>query len=288
MQPIFQRVTILGLGLMGGSLGLALRQRGMAREVVGWARRRETAAAAIASGAITRAAGTPDEAVRGAELVVVCTPVFSIPPMVTACAGAMADGAVVTDVGSTKGEIMRAVAGSWPDGRATFVGSHPMAGSERTGLDAARASLYEGAMVAVTPPAAASPEAVECVCRLWKNAGGVVRVMDADTHDRLVARTSHLPHLVAAALVEAVLGATPDAESLSFCGAGFRDTTRVAAGSAEMWHDVIFTNRAAVLATLDHFSEVLGTLREQIASGDEPGVQSFLTRVSEARRVLSK
>ena len=288
MPTAFQRVTILGLGLMGGSLGLALRQRGVAREVVGWARRRETAAAAMAAGAVARVAETPDEAVRGAELVVVGIPVFSIPPIVTACAAAIDDGAVVTDVGSTKGEIMRRLAGSWPDGRATFVGSHPMAGSERTGLDAARAELYEGAMVAVTPSALAGPEAVERVCRLWWNVGGLVRVMDADTHDRLVARTSHLPHLVAAALVDAVLGATPDAESVSFCGAGFRDTTRVAAGSAEMWRDVVFTNRAAVLAALDRFTQALGAVREQIAAGDEPGVQAFLARVCEARRVLSK
>jgi len=274
--------------LMGGSLGLALRQRGVAREVVGWARRRETMAAAMAAGSVARVAETPDEAVRGAELVVVGTPISFIAPIVTACAAAIADGAVVTDVGSTKGEIMRRLAGNWPDGRATFIGSHPMAGSERTGMDAARAALYEGAMVAVTPSASASPEAVERVCRLWWNVGGLVRVMDADAHDRLVARTSHLPHLVAAALVDAVLGAAPDAESVAFCGPGFRDTTRVAAGSAEIWRDVVFTNRAAVLAALDRFTQALGAVRERIASGDEPGVQEFLTRVSEARRVLSK
>ena len=288
MQAAFQRVTILGLGLMGGSLGLALRRRGVAREVIGWARRPETASAALAAGAVTGTAGTPEEAVRGAELVVVGTPISFIAPLVKACAAAVADGAVVTDVGSTKGEIMRGLAGCWPDGRATFVGSHPMAGSERSGLEAARAGLYEGAMVAVTPPAAANPEAVERVCRLWWNVGGSVRVMDPDTHDRLVARTSHLPHLAAAALFEAVLGANPDAESVSFCGSGFRDTTRVAAGSAEMWRDVVFTNRAAVLAALDRFTQALGAVREQIAAGDEPGVQAFLARVCEVRRALSK
>ncbi len=277
-------IAIVGLGLMGGSLAMALKRNGHAGRIVGASRRPEVRAAALAAGAVDVAVASPAEAAEGAAMVVLCAPVMVIPDLAAAIAPRL-HGAVVTDVGSTKGwvlERMRRAIG----GRAEVVGSHPIAGSERQGFDAARADLYEGAVTVVTPDGS-SNDAVGRVEAVWRRAGSRVVRMSAAEHDRRLARTSHVPHL-AAALVAWCAGAGGDepAETACVCGPGFRDTTRVAEGSPEIWHDILVTNRDAIEAELQRFAMALDGVRTRLRRGDFGAARDFLAEAREARRRL--
>ena len=250
-----------------------------------YARRAETRRYALAQGAADEAFDTPAEAVRNADVVVICTPVRSIPALAGECRTSMKAGCVVTDVGSTKEEVVRGMEALFRDGRQHFVGSHPMAGSEKTGMEAARADLYRNAVVAVTPSAASSEQAVRAVMDLWTSVGARAIGLDAKEHDRLVARTSHLPHLVAACLVASV-GRELSGEVRGFCGTGFRDTTRIASGSADLWRDIVETNRAAVLAELQGCSKELQDVIAIIEKGDFEGLRVYLERARAVREKL--
>lgn len=277
-------VAVIGMGLMGGSLGLALRQRGLAR-VRGYARRAETRKAAVAMGAVDEAFETPAEAVRGAGIVVVCTPVLSIPALVHECLPALEPVAVVTDVGSTKAELTNRLVPILAGGRVQFAGSHPMTGSEKTGIGVARADLYEGAVTVVTASAGGGSGA-DTVAAMWKDVGSRVVRLSPEEHDALVARTSHLPHLVASLLVTATAGA--DRENFqALCGPGYRDTTRIAAGSPEMWHDIVKSNRAEILAALRGFQGELAGLIADIEAGNFEAVREQLERGRKVRQALN-
>lgn len=276
-------VAIIGLGLMGGSLGLALRERRLAR-VTGYARRAETAQAAVACGAVDACADTASAAVAEADVAVFCTPVLTIPDLVRECRNAFRPGCAVTDVGSTKAELDGSVQHALAGTGAIFVGSHPMAGSEKSGLEAARADLYEGAVTAVTPGVHATDDAVTRVCDLWSGVGSRVVRLEAAEHDALVARTSHLPHLVAALLVMAA--ARPPAAAGPFCGPGFRDTTRIAGGSPDMWHDIVKTNRAALLAELRAFGSDVERLTGLLEREDYDGIKGLLEEARTRRAGL--
>ncbi|MCE9615944.1 MAG: prephenate dehydrogenase/arogenate dehydrogenase family protein [Lentisphaerae bacterium] len=286
MKP-FERLAIIGLGLMGGSLGLAAKQRRVARRVVGYARRAETRAEALRLGMVDEACAQAAEAVRGADMVVLCVPVLSMPDVARDCRGAFGDGAVVTDVGSTKAELGQAVEAVLAGTGAIFVGSHPIAGSDETGLDAARVDLYEKAVVVVTPAGGARAPGVEAVRVLWEGVGALVELMTPEAHDEVVARTSHLPHLVASALVRTVLGQEADRVA-RFCGSGFRDTTRVAGGSEAIWHDIVKTNRGAVRAELGAFAAELERLRALLADDNFDGIREYLAQARARRRALPK
>ena len=266
-------VAIIGLGLMGGSLGLALRERRVAR-VTGYARRPDTRHLAVEGGFVDACADSPYAAVVEADIAIFCTPVLTIPSLIAECRNAFRAGCVVTDVGSTKDQVQRESAKALAGSRAVFVGSHPMAGSEKSGLDAARADLYNGATVAVTP--GGENAATDRICRLWQAVGARVVRLDAAEHDALVARTSHLPHLVASLLVS-VAGRDVTAAS-PFCGPGFRDTTRVAAGSPELWHDIVKTNRDALLVELRTLDAELGALTAMLEQGDYEGIKTLLAK----------
>lgn len=281
-RPI-DTLAILGLGLMGASLGLAARRRGVATRVVGWARRAETRERAVARGIVDAAEESPAEAVREAQVVVCCLPVLSMADCARNCRDALPAGSVFTDVGSTKAELVDAVSAALRGSRGSFVGSHPIAGSDQTGLEAARETLYEGAVVVVTPPDGRTAPGMEAVVALWRGLGAQVRIMTPAAHDQLIARTSHLPHLAACALTQAVLGgAASDAEVL--CGSGFRDSTRIAAGSEEIWHDIIKTNREAVDAALRGYEAELGRIRGLVARGDFEGLKQYLATARALRR----
>lgn len=277
-------VAIMGMGLMGGSLGLALKRRGEVR-VAGYARRPETRRLALERGAADALYGDPREAVRDADTVVFCAPVETIPALAAECRAALRKGCVVTDVGSTKAELARKMEALLRDGGQHFVGSHPMAGSEKTGMEAARPDLYANAITAVTPTAGSDAGAVRAVVDLWSAVGARVVRLDPAAHDALVARTSHLPHLVAAVLVAAV-GREINADIRNFCGPGFRDTTRVASGSPEMWRDIVATNRAVILAELRRYEKELGRLADLIERGDNDGLADYLERARKVRREL--
>jgi len=284
MPPVlFRHASTLGGGLLGGSLGLALRRRGLAARVTGFVRRADAAARVLAAGAADDATTDLAAAVRGADLVVLCTPVADIGPLARALAPQLTPGAVVTDVGSVKATVIAAAEGPVQAAGARFVGSHPMAGGEKTGVRAARAELFEGAVCLVTPTPATDPAAAEAVRKLWRGVGARVVDLDADTHDALVARTSHLPHALAFALARYVLDPAAPPLQRTLCATGFRDTTRIAAGSPPMWRDILLGNRAHVLAALDGLGAQLAALRAAVAADDAAAVEAFLTEASTLR-----
>ncbi|MBM4155853.1 MAG: prephenate dehydrogenase/arogenate dehydrogenase family protein [Lentisphaerae bacterium] len=283
MKPA-DRIAVLGLGLMGGSLGLALKARGHRGAVAAFARREATRRLALDMGAADEVHDDPAEAVRGAAIVVACAPVLSIPDLIARAAPGLEPGAVVTDVGSTKGWIAGRARAALAGGPAVFVGSHPIAGSERQGMESAYAGLYEGAVTVVTPDGAPA-QAVAAVEGLWTAVGSQVLRMDAGDHDRIIARTSHLPHM-AAALVSLCAGRGGfDGESVSaLCGPGIRDTTRVAEGSPEIWHDIALTNRDAIAGELEAMVDALAEMVRRLRAGDFDGVRRLLAEAREARR----
>jgi prephenate dehydrogenase len=267
------KVALVGCGLIGGSLGLALRARGLT--VIGQDRDPAAAERALALGALD-AVGSG----AGADVAVLAVPVRAIPEQAAALP-ALAPDAVITDVGSTKAAVVRAGEACF-GGR--FVGGHPMAGSERAGPDAADARLFEGRRVILTPSARTDADARARVAELWRLAGATVVEMDAERHDRLLAAVSHLPHAVAYALAASVGGLGAD-ELRGLAGGGFTDTTRIAATPAPMWVDVFLENRARLLETLDAFSVELGALRAAIERGDGAAIAAHIdaARVARAR-----
>ena len=266
----FRTVAIIGVGLLGGSLGLALRQRKLARRVIGVGRRQSSIDRAMAVGAIEE--GTLDirAGVADAELAVLATPVGTMVDLARQAADAMPRGSLMTDVGSTKSRLVRGIEEVAGD-RVRYVGSHPMAGSEKRGVDEASAALFDGALCFVTSTQRTDPRALAAVIELWQALGARVRTVNPGEHDRLVAYTSHLPHVVAAALVNVAMS-----DSLAVAGAGFRDTTRVASGDPRMWADVCLENRERLLEAIGHLENELRTLRGVLAKGDEDELLAWL------------
>lgn len=281
-------IAIMGLGLMGGSLGLALKARGFEGRIAGYARRKETRALALRRGAVDEAFEDPGAAVARAGLVVLCVPILAIPGLAKACAGKLKPGTVVTDVGSTKERLSGLVRSALAGTNAVYVGSHPIAGSEQQGLEAARADLYEGAVVIVTDDGAGERSAVDAVQSFWQGLGGLVRVMPANEHDRTMARTSHLPHVVSSLLAAAVGREELSEDVGRFCGPGFRDTTRTAEGSPAVWRDIVESNGAALAAELDALAVELEAFRRAVREGDFDRVQEMLERGRASRRALMR
>ena len=278
-------IAILGLGLMGASLALALRQRGYAGRLVAFARKETTRREALARGIVDEAHADPDAAVAAASLAVLCAPIRACVELAADVAPALRPGTLVTDVGSTKGWLCRQMAGVLPPG--VFVGSHPIAGSEKQGLEAASADLYENALTVVAAAPDAPAEAVERVTALWRSAGSRTCRMEPEDHDRLLARTSHLPHVAAAALAKAI--GRDSAETVgAFCGTGFYDSTRVASGSIDMWHDILMTNAPAVAEELRAFKLEVERVYDDLQAGRFGDVAQFLERARAARAELLK
>ncbi|MBC8206830.1 MAG: prephenate dehydrogenase/arogenate dehydrogenase family protein [Kiritimatiellaeota bacterium] len=276
-----QRIAIIGMGLMGSSLGLALKKRGADVSIHAYARRAETRARSLALGVADKVFETPAEAVAGADLVVICVPIWSISELAKEILPALKPGAVVTDVGSTKTELIALMDNLFANSEACFVGSHPIAGSEKTGVEAGNPDLYEGRLTVVCSSASVSKTAVADVSNLWKRVGSDVVEMSAAQHDAMLATTSHLPHMVAAALARSV-----GTEKADFCGTGFSDTTRVASGSADMWVDIIDTNRAPLEAELDRFHEELQGLIAILRSGNQGDIRRWLEEAAATRNAI--
>lgn len=282
-----QDIAILGIGLMGASLALGLRKRGFSGRISGYARREETRRQALETGMVDEVFATPAEAVREADIVVICVPIWSIAKLAEEIVPALKPGAVVTDVGSTKSELLKTMEPLFKGSDARFVGSHPIAGSEKTGINAGDADLYEGRLTVVCP-SPDTPEATEqAVVGLWKSAGSEVVEMSPGQHDAMLASTSHLPHMVAAALARSVADGNPARKS-DFCGTGFKDTTRVASGSADMWVDIIDTNRAALEAELDRFHGELQGLIGILRRGNSDDIRKWLEDARADRNEILK
>lgn len=270
---------------MGSSLAMALKKRGIAGKVTGFARRPETRKKALAGKIVDAVCDRLEDAVRDADLVVACAPVSVIPEIITAAAGHLPPRAVVTDVGSVKARIAAAAEKALADNRAEFLGSHPIAGSEQRGLEAARDDLYRGAVVAITPTRRTSRRALRIVSGFWRALGAEVVPVSPAVHDRVLARTSHLPHLIAA-LLAGCAGRERAVEYGKFCGAGFRDTTRIAEGDPELWRDILANNACFLRGELKVFAGKLANLSAILSKGDERQIAKYLRNGRECRRKL--
>jgi prephenate dehydrogenase len=276
------RLAVVGLGLLGGSVVRAARARRTAGEIVGISRNPETLAAARRAGVLDRATSRLEDGLAGADLVVLCAPVGALPGLVRAAWPLLADGAVLTDVGSVKHGVVGAAETCPPRPGVAFVGGHPMAGSERSGYEASSPDLFAGRLTLVTETASTSPEALRRVTRFWEALGSQVRVLTVDVHDRGVALISHLPHLAAYALV-----ATADGEALGLAARGFADTTRIAASAEGLWTDIVRENRSAVLDALADYRGRLARWEALVRAGEWAALEAELARAREVREKLS-
>jgi prephenate dehydrogenase len=273
-------LSIVGVGLLGASVGLAARKRRLARHVLGVGRDPATLERAARRGAIDAACDLP-EAARRSQFVVVCTPVETVAEHVLKIGLHCAAHTHITDVGSTKAAIVRSLDGKLPPGVA-FVGSHPLAGSEKRGSEHAEADLFEGRLTVVTPGPTTPPDAVSRVVTFWEAVGSRVTIMDPEGHDRALALTSHLPHLAAAALA----GILP-AELHELTATGFRDTTRVAAGHPSLWTGIFAQNRAATLDALGRLCAQLEKYRVALENKDWAALDALLTQAKKVRDALA-
>jgi cyclohexadieny/prephenate dehydrogenase len=273
-------LTIVGVGLIGGSIGLAAKRRKVAERVLGTGRRQASLNQALAIGAIDEAFLDLATAVHRAEVAVFCTPVDRIAEQVLDSAPGCAPGTLLTDAGSTKAEMVRRVEGRLPQGVA-FVGSHPLAGSERRGAEHADADLFQDRLTIVTRTPATDPAALERISAFWRALGSRVQVMDPEAHDQALAMTSHLPHLLAAALAGVL---PPKLQELT--ASGFRDTTRVAAGDPALWTGIFAQNRLAVLDALQRLDEQLTRFREALVLGNWTAVGDLLAQAKKVRDAL--
>lgn len=283
--PLFRQMTVLGVGLIGGSLALAAKEAGAVQTVVGVGRSATTRAVAQARGLVDRVAEDPASGVRGADLVVLAVPVREIVRLLPEVARLAGPECVVTDVGSVKAPILSAGDAAFPDGR--FVASHPIAGKEHAGPAAARADLFRGANWVLTPSRQTRPDAVEKVAALWGAMGARILRMDAAWHDEVFATVSHLPHLVAYALMDAVLATERGSERIRFSAGGLRDFTRVAGSDPVMWRDIFLMNREPVLQALAGYRDALERLATAIRDGDGEAIESQLLQARAAREELA-
>ncbi|HEX8550302.1 MAG TPA: prephenate dehydrogenase/arogenate dehydrogenase family protein [Abditibacteriaceae bacterium] len=281
---LFDTVCIVGVGLIGGSFGIAARERGLARRVVGAARREETIQAAHGIGAIDEGTTDLESAARGADLIFLAPPVGQMQPLCERIAPVVRADAIVTDAGSTKAGIVRDCTRLFAP-KAYFVGGHPMAGSEQTGVEAARGNLFENAIWVLTPTAETPPPVVNQLLALVEGVGAMPLLLNAPAHDALLAVTSHLPHVTAAALVHLFAEAKDESEvAQQLVAGGWRDSTRIAAGSAEMWRDICLANAPALSRSLDDMIEQLETVRALLVQENGDRLLEWFERAAVTRR----
>jgi cyclohexadieny/prephenate dehydrogenase len=277
-----QTLTVVGVGLLGGSVAMAARQRGLAERIVGVDQHPALLERVLRAGLVDEGSLALADGVREADLVVFCTPVDRIAEQVLAAAQACRPGTLLTDVGSTKGAIVRQVEQFLPS-HISFVGSHPLAGSEKSGHENASAGLFKEQLVVVTPTDWTPTVSVNHVTAFWQDLGARVRVMGPEEHDRALALTSHLPHLLASALA----GVLP-LELLELTATGFRDTTRLAAGNPQLWQAIFLTNREAVVAGLEQLGNQLHRFREALVQGDGAAIEKLLEEGKQVREKLKR
>ncbi len=285
MNAIYDRVALIGLGLIASSMFWAIKRAGLAGEVTGFARSAETRETAREIGLCDRVCDSVAEAVEGADLVVLCVPVGVMGAVAAEMAPALKAGATVTDVGSVKRDVIDQVAPHLPQG-VHFIPAHPLAGTEHSGPRSGFAELFDNRWTLVVPVAGSDSNAVDAVKRLWEGMGANVEEMDAEHHDLVLAVTSHAPHLIAYTMVGVAddLRRVTDSEVIKYSAAGFRDFTRIAASDPTMWRDVFLTNKEATLEILGRFTEELFALQRAIRTGDGDHLHEYFTRTRAIRR----
>ncbi|MCC6007737.1 MAG: prephenate/arogenate dehydrogenase family protein [Rhodobacteraceae bacterium] len=283
--PLYDRVALIGLGLIAGSMSLAMRAAGLAHEITGHARSPETRATVREIGLVDRVCDSAAEAVAGADLVVLCVPVGAMEEVARAIGPHLSPGTTITDVGSTKRAVIEAVAPHLPQG-VHFIPGHPLAGTEHSGPRSGFAELFRNRWCLLTPGPDCDESALTRLADLWRGMGANVETMDADHHDLVLAVTSHAPHLIAYTMVGVAddLRRVTNSEVIKYSAAGFRDFTRIAASDPTMWRDVFLNNREATLEILGRFTEELFALQRAIRTGDGAMLHSYFTRTRAIRR----
>lgn len=286
MSIHFKNVTIIGVGLIGGSLARVMKLKGLAGSITGAGRSRSTLEKAIKIGVIDRMGQSSAQAVEDADLVVLASPVGTFKQLVREIGHHLKPGAILTDVGSVKGQLIKDIEESLAPG-VHYVPAHPIAGREKSGVDESIETLFQGRRCILTPTAHTDRKALEAVRDLWTAAGADVVVMDADLHDKVFAAVSHLPHVAAFAMMCTVAELNTGTEDyLQFSGGGFRDFTRIAASSPEMWKDICLMNRDHLIKMIDRYIFSLNRFKREIIAGDEPRLEKHLRAASDIRKGL--
>lgn len=280
VMPTWNTVAIVGVGLIGGSIGLALRERKLAANVLGIGRRQASLKKAKEMGAVTTTALAIEPAVADADVVVVCTPVGEIADQALQAAMACTEKTLITDAGSTKSAIVAKVQAGLPRGK-RFVGSHPLAGSEKSGVAFARADLFDGRVVVVTPTKKTNADDTQATGDFWSSLGATVLMMSPEAHDKALAGTSHVPHLIASAVA-----ASTEKSDLPLAAGGWRDLTRIAAGDPELWTQILLENPTHVLKSLARFEKTVAAFRAALERGDRHKVLQLLTEGKSVRDAL--
>jgi prephenate dehydrogenase len=276
-KPVINILTVIGVGLIGGSFARALKAAGAVERVVGYDHDSENLAEAVRLGVIDEAAVNCALAVSAADVVLLAVPVRSVAAVLEACVPHLPSGCIVTDGGSVKDELVSSCEQLMP-ASCYFVGGHPIAGTEHSGAKASFATLFQGRRCILTPSARTNQKALELVQRLWEAAGSKVECMDPLTHDRVFAAVSHLPHMVAYTLVHAVAGSAEEEENiLTFSAGGFRDFTRIASSDPLMWRDIALMNKLPLLVVLDRYQKEFSLLKEKVAAGDGAWLEEYFT-----------
>jgi prephenate dehydrogenase len=282
------RIAILAVGLIGGSLAQALKAQGFSGEVVGWGRRQASLQKALQLGVIDRFSLDLAAAVEKADVVVIATPTLIAADMMQQLAeltrqGKLSAEAIITDVASVKGSLLSAAVDAFGEVPANLVLGHPIAGSEKSGVEAAKADLFVNHRVILTPTAETNPAALQTITELWQATGAEVVQMSVDEHDNVLAATSHLPHVLAFSLVDALAGSPQQQQIFRFAAGGFRDFTRIASSDPTMWRDISLANSEAILAAIDRFSDNLADLRKDIEQADSGAIMDRFERAKAAR-----
>lgn len=285
MTIVYNRVALIGLGLIAGSMSLAMRRAKLAGEIVGFARSEETRSVAREINLVDRIEDNLSDAVKDADLVVLCVPVGAMGAVMQEIAPFLKKGATVSDVGSVKKAVFEAVLPHLPEG-VHFIGAHPMAGTEHSGPRSGFATLFDNRWCLIVPPEGADQAAIDRLSDLWKGIGSNIEYMDPEHHDLVCAVVSHTPHLIAYTMVGVAddLRRVTDSEVIKFSAAGFRDFTRIAASDPTMWRDVFLTNKDATLEILGRFTEELFALQRAIRMGDGQQLFDYFTRTRAIRR----
>jgi prephenate dehydrogenase len=279
----FHKIALVGVGLLGGSLALAIRERKLAAMLQGYVRREMSLTECAQAGLKNFATRDLLAAVRDADLVILCTPLGQMRGLTEQMLPVLKRGAIVSDVGSVKGSVVRELEEIVARAGSHFIGAHPMAGAEKVGVSAARADLFRNAVCVLTPTAATAADDLRKLKDFWRALEARVLEMPPQLHDELVARCSHLPHLIAAELANYVLDGTHPAEQSLLCANGFRDTTRIASGSPEMWRDIAVANREQLAKVLGVYIEDMQGLRRAIEAGDTAALEKFFTQAKKRR-----
>lgn len=290
MAVHFRQVAIIGVGLIGGSLGMILRRKGLADHVVGVGRSLDNLKTAVTVGAIDRYVADPTDGVQGSDLVILATPVDTYERHLKNWAHRLNPGTIVSDVGSVKGTLVERSEAAMPAG-VHFVGAHPIAGKEKTGVAAGSDQLFKGARCILTPTKRTDPRALEQITQMWKATESILLTMDPHLHDQILGAVSHLPHVAAFALMNALAELRdhqiPALDLAGHSGGGLRDTTRIAASSPEMWRDIFLWNRDNVVSFIERYERALEELKQLIKAGDAAGMERVLERAKAEREKLN-